>query len=464
MALLPNQIYSVFKASPISSFGLASLTYLYQPIIGSQAIHLYQLLLAESEEAIRQEKLHVDLCEMLDEGIQQVEAHRLQLEGIGLLNVYLKDEELEGQKYFYQLQEPLAPSDFFKDEILSFMLLSRVGERIFAQLSKRFANRQVSLAGYTEVTHSFLDVFRVENERFIQALPKLEKTKEQHQANELSTSGKSVQLDIEKALDWPFLFQLAQKQYIDKKVFTPDFCEKLALYHVMYGLDELTLVEYMRQVVQLVDGTIDEKALEQLILSNQRQQSAKPSQSNLSAEVDTDRQQALRKERLLKQGFSLQDWEIIESSELYPPMTFLESIKQAKNSYVTKDETWIIRDLLAQSPLAPAVINVLIHYALVIQNHSVLQSKFVHRIATDWSQQKIATPEQAILHVRQLVKEAKDKRQKSEQTKKTANYSKNIRQEVIPDWMKNPKVAAVDAEKSAATQKALEALRKREED
>lgn len=461
MALLPNQIYSVFKAGPISSFGLESLTYLYQPIIGSQAVQLYQLLLAESKESIRQEKLHVDLCEMLDEGIQQVQAHRLQLEGIGLLSVYCKDNGLDGAKYLYLLREPLTPNEFFKDEILSFMLLSRVGERIFNQLSKRYCQQSISLDGYEEVTHHFLEVFRMENERFANAWPKLEENKNQFINQEKQTLPKSLDLDVENSLDWSFLFELAQKQYIAKKVFTPKFCEKLALYHVMYGLDELALVDYMKQVVQVVDGQVDERALEQLILASQRQPLI--SQDSSVLKVENQSEQALRKERLLKQGFSLQDWEIIEASESYPPMTFLESIKQAKNSYVTKDETWIIRDLLAQSPLPPAVINVLIHYALVIQNHSMLQSKFVHRIATDWSQQKLLTPEQAIIHVRQLVKEAKDKREKTEQVKKANQYSKNIRKEVIPEWMKNPTIEQVDAEKSAATQKALDALRKREE-
>ena len=119
--------------------------------------------------------------------------------------------------------------------------------------------------------------------------------------------------------------------------------------------------------------------------------------------------QMLRKDRLLKQGFSEADWQLIVQCETYFPMEYLQEVKRLKNSFTTKQEEWLIRDLVERSPLSNAVINVLINYLLVIQNKTNLSPQLTGKIATDWSEKKIQLPEQAISHVRQIVKESKEK-------------------------------------------------------
>ena len=148
-------------------------------------------------------------------------------------------------------------------------------------------------------------------------------------------------------------------------------------------------------------------------------------------------------------------------SEATAPADFLQAIKQEKHSFVTDSETWLLKSLIEKSPLANSVINVLMHYVLVVQNNSALQASFVNRIATNWSEMGIKSPEDAIKHVRQLVKESKEAKEKRE-TQRT-NYRKPIRKETLPDWVDNPVEEVEDSEKQAAINQRLQDYLRRKE-
>ena len=137
----------------------------------------------------------------------------------------------------------------------------------------------------------------------------------------------------------------------------------------------------------------------------------------------------------MAQGFTQADWQTILDSERLAPMEYLTALKAAKGGYVTKNEEWLLTDLVSKSPLPPAVINILLNYLLVVQNKAQLPQALTNQIANDWSQNKFKTPEEAILYVRTTVKE---KQVAKEQRKKTSGRPQNIvKKEDLPDWSKN---------------------------
>ncbi|MFP9213144.1 Replication initiation and membrane attachment, partial [Enterococcus faecalis] len=58
--------------------------------------------------------------------------------------------------------------------------------------------------------------------------------------------------------------------------------------------------------------------------------------------------------------------QLIKEAQSIPPMKYLEAIKSEKGGYVSKQENWLLQDLVSQSGLSSSVINVLLNYVLVI--------------------------------------------------------------------------------------------------
>ncbi|MGI6156101.1 MAG: DnaD domain protein, partial [Enterococcus lemanii] len=137
------------------------------------------------------------------------------------------------------------------------------------------------------------------------------------------------------------------------------------------------------------------------------------------------------------------------------------------NSFVTDSEIRLLKTLIERTPLTNAVINILIHYVLVIQNNSTLQERFVTTIAANWSEKGFKTPEMAIEYVRQYVRESKEKQREKEEKKQTQakrTYAKKpVRNEVLPEWIIEPKEIKEDPEKQAAIQRRLQEYLKRKE-
>ncbi|HGF7821066.1 TPA: DnaD domain protein, partial [Enterococcus faecium] len=129
--------------------------------------------------------------------------------------------------------------------------------------------------------------------------------------------------------------------------------------------------------------------------------------------------------------------QLIKEAQSIPPMKYLEAIKSEKGGYVSKQENWLLQDLVSQSGLSSSVINVLLNYVLVIKNNASLNASYVNTVANEWAQKKIATAEEAIQHIRQISNQAKQSKQKKQTNYQTGK--RNVRREKLPDWVNQPK-------------------------
>ncbi|MCD5003478.1 DnaD domain protein [Enterococcus saccharolyticus] len=444
----PNHIYQVFKSLPLTEEGNDGLLHLYQPIIGSHAMALYYALLGDEEDQHENEFAHIDVLNALNLGLPDFLTARKHLEGVGLLSVFMKEDPEFGKIFLYQLEEPLHPQAFLKDEVYSYLLWNVVGERKFNQIVERFKPKKVDTSAYREITSSFSDVYGALNEEsFVRKSSKLEQISKDYEVH-----GKTLQL--EDQLDWKFLIDVAKKKFIAESNFTPEFRKQLLLYHNLYGLDELTLVNMMAEVVSLSDGQVDSKALAKYMNQQNKTRPQKQTVAQLSPDDQTRRFNTLK-----QTGFSEMDLELVQMSEETAPVDFLQAIKREKHSFVTDSESWLLKSLVEKSPLPNSVINVLMHYVLVIQKNSTLQANFVNKIATDWSEIGIKSPEAAIQHVRQLVKESKEKVKRP----RTPYKQQPVRKETLPDWVDNPTEEVEDPAQQAAINQRLQEYLKRKE-
>ncbi|MDN6641448.1 MAG: helicase DnaB, partial [Tetragenococcus sp.] len=201
----PNNIYQVTKSFPLTEEGNNGLVYLYQPIIGQNALALYYGFIGDKEDQYENEFAHIDMLDALNIGLPDFLQARKQLEGMGLLSVFTKEDPEFGKMFLYRLEEPIHPQDFFRDETYSFLLLNTIGERKFRQLVRRFQPEKPDLSVYQEITSGFREVYGALDERlFIRNAQSLEKVSQDYQV----PSNKQLQLD-EGQIDWDFLYQLA---------------------------------------------------------------------------------------------------------------------------------------------------------------------------------------------------------------------------------------------------------------
>lgn len=449
----PNHIYQVTKSFPLTEEGDNGLMYLYQPIIGQKALALYYGFLGDKDDQFENEFAHIDMLDALNMGLPDFLEARKQLEGMGLLSVFAKEDPEFGKMFLYRLEEPIHPRAFFQDETYSFLLLNTVGERKFRQMVRRFQPEKLDLSDYQEITRGFREVYgALDEQRFSRNAQQLEKISQDYQVLDHN----KVQLD-EQQIDWEFLFELAQRKFIAKENFDENFKQQLTLYANLFGFDEMKLVELMTEAVSLVDGMIDRKSLDKTI----RQQETVKKEKNQPV-LDENRDEETRRFNTLRQtGFSENDIQLIKIAQNSAPMDFLQAIKNEKHNYVTDQETWTMKTLVERSPLPNSVINVLVHYVLVIKKNSFLQANFVNQIATNWSELEIISPEQAIKHVRDLVKEAKNK--PSKKTSTTTKKAQPVRKETLPDWVDNPTEEVEDpAVQEEINQKLQDYLKRKE--
>jgi replication initiation and membrane attachment protein len=445
----PKNIYRIVRMLPNTDLASEALLHLYQPIMGAQALALYLTMTSEINQLTgsSEELLHAELLTMLNCGIPQFYEARSKLEGIGLLNTYKKDSSELGTVFVYQLLSPMEPVEFFKDTVLSFHLLNTVGEKKFQRLVQQFEPKTFHVEGYQSITKKFLDVYGWQNQELIEKSEKLERVTEKFQ---LLQARKPVANELE-VLNWSFVEELLKRKLGTTVHLTDTIKELFSLYHSMYGVDELELIELSLPAFDMMSGEFNQKELQRVLtvstLPNNKKQ-VPEAISNEGPDEELRRWNTLRQE-----GFNEEELALIKDSETIPPMIYLEAIKEQKGGFVSKEETWLIQDLINKSPLKNSVLNILINYVLVVKNNASLTRSFVDKIANDWSQLKLQSPEAAIRHLKSVKKEAAKKLE----TAPRRTGQKRVRREKLPDWLNKPQQeTAADPKKQAEIDRKLQ--------
>ena len=119
--LQPKNIYQGRKEAPLREDSKNALLYLYQPLIGGEALSIYFTLLSEISQKSGEgpEGMHADLLSSLGCGIPQFYDARKKLEGIGLLDVYFKEDSDLGPRFIYELLEILFWHFFFWKKLVN---------------------------------------------------------------------------------------------------------------------------------------------------------------------------------------------------------------------------------------------------------------------------------------------------------------------------------------------------------
>lgn len=458
-AIDPKDYIQIEATNAITLQDVHALTKLYQPIIGNQAHSLYLSLFADLDFQKQVKGRTVsELLRKLDIGIPDFYHARVRLEGIGLLRVYRSKEE-KGD-YFYKMIPPLSVAEFLKDSLLRTLLIEKIGDRLFHEEMDRLLAQEKDKGAYEETTHSFLDVFHFD----VKNTEVLNNT--DFMPFDTPKRPKIVEtIETIDTFDYDFFKAGLDSHFVRRDSLTAEVKELIYTYHVVYGLDELTMQALILESADVETGRVNKNKFTKYVQDNYANQQKA---TGLKTQQPTEKKTAVDQQALQEKGYSNNEIAIINHAKKTAPASYLSSIKEQKQGFVTSNEQWVLKELVEQSPLSKEVINILLNYILIMKESVTLDKNYAMKIANDWAQSGVRSAEDALSKLREIYTKPAQPQNRSQNQPKTnykKPYQKQKRAEKLPDWATKQASDTeeddkrVSAEESDSLQNRLDRLR-----
>jgi replication initiation and membrane attachment protein len=394
ISLYPADIYQVIDKSLLSEQDKLVLNMLYMPIIGNIAVMLYLKLQSEANTSyVSNELTHHHLMTNMGLTLDNIKESRLKLEGIGLLKSYY----LEGDvgSYVYELYSPVSASEFFSHPIFNVVLYNNVGKTEYNRLFDIFKVPHISLKEYTDVTVSFDNVFKSRNYTDFEL------------NNGEVISKNKLHLNYELDFDFDLLTSSIPKEMFNEKCLNKTTKELITNLSFLYEIDPVTMADLVRASLN-EKGNIDKEELRKNVSKFYRFNN----DNRLPSLLFKSQPEYLKN----ASGNNSKRGRIIKVFENHSPYEFLKT--KYKGVKPTERDMKILENLLIDLKLNPAVVNVLIDYALRTNNNKLVKN-YVETIAGQWKRSGIETAEEAM-----TIAEKEHKKK----------YKKKEKVEVIPSW------------------------------
>lgn len=417
-SLMPADSYIVINKSIITEEDKKIVNMLYLPIIGPIAVSLYNILINDLDKLnlISENTTHAKLLSNLHISSNELTEARNVLEASGLIKTYLKTDTINN--YIYELYSPVSSHEFFSHPIFNIVLYNNIGKREYDKLVAYFKMPKINKEGYTEITHSFSEVFS--------SVPY---TSSNVSSDNIRKYNK-LKLNIDSSLDINFLIE-SLSSYIDKKVFTKELQELIISLAFLYDIDVIKMQNIIRTCIN-ERGTINRDELRKTCRNHYQFDHG----GLLPTLIEQTQPESLRKPI----GDNSKLAKVIYTFERITPYELLKS--KNKDAEPTKRDMKLVEDLMLDYKLNAGVINVLIDYVLKT-NDNKLERGLVETIAGHWSRKKIETVEEAMEIAKKNHKSPNKKIQTTSKIKPT--------EKEVPVWFdKNIEVnSATDEERQA---------------
>jgi len=438
--IVPSDIYCVRAIRAVSSTELAYITHLYQPLMGSLSASLYITMVHELAVDRTAYGNHRWLMSVMGTSLDRIVEAREFLEAMGLLGTS-KITTKDGNNIFeYELRPPLQPTAFFGDDMLSMILLNRVGKTKYQYLRMKFVGKVHSLEGErTELTKSFDEVFHSitpseimvtagsETEQFLNEMDQMYPTGELSASPEIASA---IQLNKTEH-DFAFLEAALPKSY-GNRTLNAEMRAVIKELAFFYQLDDMQISYFLQDPYSYNDSNeLDASLLRQRIRDWYHRQN-----NGKSPDAVINQQEPSKTAEATESGVKrTKEEEHKAALEKLSPIALLEQYQGGgKNSPA---DLKIIEELLHSYKLPSAVINVLLEYVMITNNKQLPRS-LIFKIATHWKRLGIETVDQALTQAKELYQENKAKaRGPKEPSKSPSSYRKTPTQQKndLPEWV-----------------------------
>ncbi|WP_278954186.1 DnaD domain protein [Lactobacillus apis] len=426
----PKQPFFIANHIDLYPADIRILVKLYQPLIGSLALSMYLSLNEDynSGAMLSDSTGLYTLQEQLDCNLKSLFIALHKLEGTGLIQTRMIENEIMGQVLVFQLAKVPSSNEFFATPLLASLLKEKIGVSAFQKLSHVFAqegsqnlNQPNGLATATDVSASFMDVFRLPDQEAIE--PSIE-VKQAAQENQIA---KPVQASIKQddKIDWDFMKQQFEIYQIPE---TEIDRNREAIRAVMrtYGLSEQ---EFVDEALSCLHGDyqLDMSLIKKTIANSIHAQTTREQLRRVTRTEETSPSNA---------HFSEQEQKLLQLAKSKSPAQFLYYLKTERHDYVDASEYHVLDSLYNEKGIPAELLNLLTYACL--KSGPNISYRLANKILHDWLQHGVKTGEQAL-----------DYMNKREQNKgKYPRYTQAKRVEKATDWSK--KKATVKSDVSSA--------------
>lgn len=407
ITLLPADTYIVVNKTVIHEEDRRLLTMLYQPIIGYTAVSLYFTLIDDLDEFNRlsDDLNHHHLMSIMQLRLEDIMIAREKLEAVGLLKTYLKKGSVNN--YVYLLYSPISANEFFNHPILNIVLYNNIGKKEYDKRLEMFKVPRVRLTDYEDISHKFNEVFKSSNIKPFEVIEDIEKKE-----------GALITLD--DMIDFNLLISSIPSGLVSNRCFDKDTKKLINNLSLVYNIDT-------ERMSGLVRTSLNEKGLidKPLLRKNCRNYYSFENVGSLPTLVYQTQPDYLKKPA----GDTSKWAKMAYTFENTSPYDYLKS--KMKGAEPTKRDLNLIEDLMLDQKLSAGVVNVLISYALKINNQK-LNRNYLETIAGQWKRLNIETVEEAM---KLTEKEYKKMKKVATTTTRNKTISKKIaKEEILPDW------------------------------
>lgn len=410
---------------------------LYQPLVGSTAIALYQTLIQNFDpySILSDAQGIYSLQEQLDCNLKLLFRSLHKLEAVGLVQTYLVDNVVNQILAFKLLKVP-SSQEFFSTQLLASLLKEKVGNTAFHSLSHYFAkktrSRQKEVKNARDISASFIEVFRLPGDEAINPSTEVIQAAQENTAPKVKTA----EVNQNDHVDWGFMKDQFARYSIPSSEIDHKKAQILGVMQT-YGLDEQ---EFIDESLPSLHGQqeLDLRKIENLIAENYR---SSHTRKQVNHELTQDSNQA----RPVKVSTDKQ--KLLQDATQMSPAEFLYQIKADKGGFASPGEKRTLNVLRSQYGLPSDLINILVYACLTYD--SMVSPNLAYRIANDWLQHGIASAPQAL----QYLEKRQEKRSKKPQrygynqpkhvekgtdwSKKKAKADSNVNSEDLKNFFKN---------------------------
>lgn len=409
-----NDMFEVRINSLLADYDRDTLTNLYQPIIGYQALALYFTLWSENNV---QKVLSFSTHEQLLIRMKMAPGHfidaRKVLEAVGLVKTRL--EKAPGTNiYHYELCAPKTPKDFFSDTLLFGMLIQALGQSDADRLKRVY---EISYKEEGEdVSASFQDVFHPDyaDPSFLAAA-----------SSKNNALGRNkIKIDTEFSYE-KFFKALGENSQISEKAITKKEMKEIERLSSLYGVDEASAALVVANAYDPNKDKGSRLDFEQINKSLMNEANytfitRRNKKANGKVSGDTDLANKIN---------------LFESTSPKDILRLLQGGTKAAPSDLS-----IINALSKDYRLPNGVINVIIDFVLSM-NKNVLSRAYAEKMAASFNRENIETTIDAMNYCNEVLNKnsgAKSRKKKSEdkldnEEKPNKKSSKEVTQE---DWNK----------------------------
>lgn len=418
--IIPADRYIVSVDGPKTDYDDKVLTLLYQPLIGPICISLYVTLRNQvAEHRLSSEPVsHYYIMNLLDLGLPEIYKARQKLEGIGLLQTFVKNDG-DHRFFIYRLKSPLSPQSFFSDGLLNIYLYQKIGSDHYQKLKQFFSDIRLPLEEYENITKEFQDVFSSTN-----AIPPYQAEDPDDAALRLVARNEPAEISVQpEKFDFELFIEGLSPAFVNRNtvIQARDVILKLSF---LYNIGPLQMQDI---VLQSVDES--KKIDIEKLRKNARDWYTIEHYQSFPRLVDKVQSP------IFHSGIDepkTHEERLIRYFETVSPRQVLEDMSEG--SEPSNTELKLIEDIMLKQKLEPGVVNVLIHYCM-LRTDKKLNRGFVETIASHWARKKVKT-------VKEAMELAKDEHRKYVEWQKNKKQKKHgfkqlVRTEKVPEWFEN---------------------------